>query len=213
MPKCERCGAFLEPTATSCTWCGAGGDEGSAQSFVVSAAVEVAPALATPAPAAAAPEVFSPAILSEPFSPARKNLSGIGGWLILVAIDLALSPLGILLALGGDLLLILGSQNSASVTNHQAMAGLLVFDAFTEVIFLAAVIALNFFFYAKRKDFPSWMIGFLVARFVITMAIHLTVSNYVPNYPVTAAFGSFISAAAWVPYFLLSQRVKQTFVN
>ena len=93
------------------------------------------------------------------------------------------------------------------------MAGLLAFDAFTNVLFLAGVIVLNVMFYGKKSAFPRWMIGFLVVRFVVAAGIHQMVLNYVPNPPVTAAFGSFVSAAVWIPYFLLSQRVKQTFVN
>jgi hypothetical protein len=202
----------MESTITSCTWCGAGGDEGSAESFVLPAVVEGATAPAALS-AVAAPDAFSPAISTEPFAPKRQNLSGIGGWLILVGVDLGLSPLGILLALGADLVLILGGLSVAAVNNPQVVAGLLAFDAFTQIIFLAAVIALNFYFYAKRKEFPRWMIAFLAARVVVTLAIYEMVLNSVPTYPATAAFGSFVSAGAWIPYFLISQRVKQTFVN
>lgn len=203
----------MEASASACVWCGAGGDEGSASTFVVPAPAEISPVTAQTAQAVGVPEVFSPAIPADPYSPVHKNLNGIGGWLILVGIDLALTPLGILFALSTDLMLILSGQSPAPLSTRQSMAGLLAFDAFANIMFLAGLVALNLMFYGKKKDFPRWIIRFLVVRFIVAAGIHQMVMNDVPTYPVTAAFGSFVSAAVWIPYFLISQRVKQTFVN
>lgn len=202
----------MEPSAPACVWCGAGGDEGSAAAFVAPPPAELSPA-APLAQAAGVPDVFSPAIPSLPYSPADKKLTGLGGWLILVGIDLGLSPLGILFALSTDLMFVLSGQSPVPLSARPAMSGLFAFDAFTNVLFLAGFVALNVMFYGKKKAFPGWMIGLLVVRFIVAAGIHQMVLNYVPTYPVTAAFGSFVSAAVWIPYFLLSQRVKQTFVN
>lgn len=210
MPKCERCGAFMEQMATACTWCGAGGDNGSAASFVVP------PVPITPEPALAGADAesnsaaFSVGVNAQ--SAAQKNLKGIGGWLVLVAINLVLAALGLLFGLGTDLLVLMGGRIPASAS-RPAVTGLLFFDAFSDLILLAALIALNIFFYGKKKIFPRWFITFLAVNFVLTFALQQMLSSYLPAYPSLMAFGSFVSASGWIAYVLRSERVRQTFVN
>ena len=211
MPNCDRCGAFMESATTACAWCGAGGDNGSAGSFVV----PTAPATDAAALAGAAAESKSAVSFSaiDPLSAEQKNLKGIGGWLILAGVTLVLTPLGLLFALTTDLLLLMGGRMPASLASHPAFSGLLFFDAISDVVLLAAVIVLNIFFYGKRKEFPRWFITFLAVSFVLIFSIHQMISSYLPAYPTLVAFGSFVAASGWIPYFLRSERVAQTFVN
>lgn len=207
MPKCDRCGAFMEPAAAACTWCGAGGDNGSAASFVVPAAA-TALALADAGQSAAASSLSI-----APPAAAAKDLNGIGGWLILVAINLVLAPIGLLFALSTDFIFLLGGKIQHVLASHPGVGGMLVFDGIFDVALLAVLIVLNILFYGKKKIFPRWFIVFLAVSVIVSVAIREFMFGYVPTYPSLTAFGSFASACVWIGYFLNSERVKQTFVN
>jgi hypothetical protein len=200
----------MEIAATACAWCGAGGDNGSAASFVVPSAavapIDLAEAAAGPGSALPTGETVS-------LLPAQANLKGIGGWLILIAIGLGLGAISLLLALGGFLLLLFSPASQALLAAHPGFGSVLWFEAIASVVFLAAIIALNFLFYQKRRDFPRWAIAFLAANFLLDAAIQQMMLQYVPTYPSFDAFVSLSAAAIWIPYFLISKRVKQTFVN
>lgn len=202
----------MDASATACAWCGAGGDNGSAASFVS----QPNPVVASPVALAgdgAAPDTILPPIVdpSEPLF--QKNLQGIGGWLILVAIDLAVDPLGYLLILGGSLFLMLSPAGQTLLAVRPGVGGLLLLNAAIDTLFIVALIVLNLQFYAKKKTFPRLVIGYLAASFILQVAIHQMIIQYMPTFPSFGAFDSLIAAGVWIPYFLLSKRVKQTFVN
>lgn len=159
------------------------------------------------------PEAALPALAAEPFSPAQKDLRGIEGWLILVAIGLGLEPLGLLLSVGGTLLALMSPMSRDLISAHPGVARLLMLSAAIDAIFIVALIVLNMLFYGKKKSFPRWAIGFLAANLILNLAVRQMLLQYMPAFPSTDAFLSLFSAAVWIPYFLLSQRVKQTFVN
>lgn len=201
----------MEAAAAACAWCGAGGDNGSATTFVVpSAPVAAQPALAE---AAAGPGEAVPPIPVGSFSLAQKDLRGIGGWLILVALGLGLGPIALLLALGASVLLLFSPEGQSLVAAHPGVTGLLLFNAATDAVLIVLLIVLNVIFYRTKKTFPRWAIGYLVVSFILEIAMHQMMLQYMPTYPSFDAFGSLAAAAIWIPYFLLSQRVKQTFVN
>jgi hypothetical protein len=204
MPKCERCGAFMESAAAACAWCGAGGDNGSAPSFVIPR-ISLTPDAAL---AAAGAELNT----AGPLAAHGKNLKGISGWLTLAALTLVLAPLSLLFALGTDLLFLMGGRIPTSVS-RPAVSGLLFSDAISDLLLLAALIVLNIFFYRTKQIFPRWFITFLAISFIVNFAIQRMIAGYLPTYPTSVAFGSFVSASVWIPYFLRSERVKQTFVN
>lgn len=205
----------MDPATSACTWCGAGGDNGAATSFQAPAGIGLAfgrePTTFIAGTAAEA-EAYRPRISSTVVS-GEQNLQGIGGWLILLAAGLALSPLGILATLGADLTVVLTGEAMGAFVHHETLAGLLAFDTLTNLAILAGLIALNFLFYRKKKNFPRWMIGFLVARFILVAAIHQVIIGQVPTYNSVVAIESILAAVAGIPYLLLSRRVKQTFVN
>jgi hypothetical protein len=216
MAKCERCGAFMEPAATACTWCGVGGDNGSASSFVVPPPANLAVAEGAPAAlsgTAAGPEVFLPATPSIASPTEKQNLQGIGGWLILLAAELALSPVGTVGLLATDAALVLSGHLAGPLPSRGILTGLLFLDAIADVAILAGLIVVNVLFYGKKKNFPRWMIGFLVGRFILAAAVHQVMLSYIAFNNSLLAFDSLVSAVVWIPYLLLSQRVKQTFVH
>lgn len=165
------------------------------------------------ADASAAPALSLPAIPDAPLRIRENNLQGIGGWLIVLAIGLALGPFALLLGLGGVLLLFLGPESQRLLAGHPGFGGVLFFQAVASAILLAAFVILNFLFYKKKKIFPRAAMAFLVLNFVLDVAVHQMMQQYFPKYPATDAFLSLALAAIWIPYLLISQRVKLTFVN
>ena len=151
----------------------------------------------------------------KPFE-ARSDLNGIGGWLILPAIGLAISPFLSLHGIFTDILLLTGEHLSL-FANHPSLTSLLIFEVIISASFLAAVICLNILFYTKKRLFPKCIIAFYAAQCFLMLADHLATSAVFPSVNLSAnvitVVRSFIVAVVWIPYFLNSQRVEATFVN
>lgn len=201
-------------------WCGAGGDDGSAATFVAPAAPAVMEAPAAPvAELAAAPQSAGEPIGAAPpmpqasFMAAGGGLQGIGGWLILVALGLGLEPLSMLGGIGASSLLLVGPTSQSFLAAHPGIGGQLVIEAVIDVCLFAVLLVLNYLFYGKKKIFPMWMICYLVGSFLLHFLDEQMMMRYTRSFSTMGVFTSFVSAAIWIPYFVRSERVKQTFVN
>ncbi|MFZ1083894.1 MAG: DUF2569 domain-containing protein [Terracidiphilus sp.] len=196
---CAVCSSPLEEGSHFCVRCG------SSVSGKPGAAVSTPPAIAEPVP-------FD---LSA-YRPGN-GLEGIGGWLILPAIGLAISPLFSIHGIIKDMSILTGATHQYFLSTHPAMAGLILFEAITNIIFLLAAACLNFLFYSKKKIFPKSMIAYLVIIFVLLLADHLMAGALSPSANHTSGLFSviraFLQACIWIPYFLNSERVEQTFVH
>jgi transglutaminase-like putative cysteine protease len=147
----------------------------------------------------------------------------IGGWLVLPAIGLVLSPF----VMGFQIFSSdyfaranwLGLQN-LDIENPGALSAVFGAELFVNILFLIFSLLLAVLFFTKRTSLPKLIIGFYAVNFAFTL-IDLFVYDYlVPSYmleddptPYTEATRSFIAAAIWIPYFLVSERVKKTFCN
>jgi hypothetical protein len=90
------------------------------------------------------------------------ELTGIGGWLILVAIRLTLAPIFFLRTLLTVQFPYLASgKHEVFLASHQANAFLFAFEMTTTSVLLVMVLALNFLFYRKRRGFPSLMVFYI----------------------------------------------------
>jgi hypothetical protein len=149
------------------------------------------------------------------YKPAN-DLNGIGGWLILPAIGLAISPFISLYGIATDIQLLTGNHPSL-FANHPSLTGLLIFEVIINAAFFAALICLNILFYTKKRILPKGMIAFYAAQCVLMLADHLAAVSVFPSVDLSSGLmtviRSFIVAAIWIPYFLNSIRVESTFVN
>lgn len=136
------------------------------------------------------------------------ELTGIGGWLILVAINLAVNPILLIAAIAVDLRLL-----GFGVAAKPGLAVLILAEAITNSIMLIAVAGLNILFYRRTRQFPRWMITYLIAGFVVALCDHIGAMMFAPSTSWLGVFRSLIGALIWVPYFIQSQRVEQTFVK
>jgi hypothetical protein len=142
----------------------------------------------------------------------------IGGWLILVGIGLAISPLRIIYDL----------FNLPEAYDHQVWANFLSlnrYDLFAvmlithvyNIVFLAYAILVLVLFLKRRSSVPRLITIYLAVNCFMMIADSLIAAAIDP----TAAeqprffrdmFSAIVSAAIWIPYFNMSSRVKETFV-
>jgi len=145
----------------------------------------------------------------------------IGGWLILIAISLCISPLLLLYQIfraGYFSESIWMTVLSKQYRSLYPVWGPLIGLEFTINIFLFIFsILLLLLFFHRRNTLPKAIIFLYVFRVVFLLADAYISNTFLPA-SVTAASqystlsGTIISACIWIPYFIYSQRVKQTFV-
>lgn len=192
---CPSCGTELLDITGVCVSCGYAQQKFSSES--VPAEVTLAPA----------------PVLNSPTFATDANLKGIGGWLILHAIGLAIAPFVSLAAVYADLRILNAASYQAGLHARPSLAVLILFEASTNIIMLLGLVGLNVLFYRTRRSFPRWIIAFLVGAFVVTICDHLWTMHFLPTTTWTAVVQRFVAAVIWIPYFLQSRRVAQTFVN
>ncbi len=145
------------------------------------------------------------------FTP-RSDLNGIGGWLILLAIGLAIAPFVSLLGIFRDLRLLFDHSHGA-LESYRGLALLILFEAITNTIFFLSLIGLNMLFYLKKRSFPGWMITFLCLQLFIIVFDHFVALRYYATLNTAQVARSVVGAVIWIPYCLRSLRVKETFIN
>ena len=148
---------------------------------------------------------------------------GLGGWLILVAIGLALTAgRAFLLVFGTFLPIFTGGQwemltTKGSPAYHPFWAPLLLFEVTGNALLGVAAIAGLVLFFRKSAAFATFMIGLFLfgAMFLL---IDVVAGTQIPAVSSTDDSGgardlvrSLVACAIWIPYMRKSQRVRNTF--
>jgi hypothetical protein len=145
------------------------------------------------------------------------DLKGIGGWLILPAVVLAISPFARLFRITFNIQALIVRERLGVFANHPSLNDLFIYEVVIDAAFIAALICLNILFYTKKRLLPKCMIAFYAAQCFFALADHMATTAILPStHPSSGLFGVievFIVAAVWIPYFHSSIRVKATFVN
>lgn len=154
----------------------------------------------------------------------EKNLSGLGGWLILVAIGLIFHF--ILIGYGffnelntiffsGAWSLLCDPNSNMYVANFD---WLISFEFICNSVYLILNGYVIYLFFRKNYKFPSFFIFFKITYvvFIISDVILCCIvlqfaRDYSPD--LKGIFRSIIYVCIWVPYMLTSVRVKNTFIN
>ena len=161
--------------------------------------------------------------------------SGLGGWLVLPIIGLILSALAVVGRALTDTIPTFRDGTWAILTTpgseayHPAWAPLLLFEYLTDAIVLVCAIVLLVFLFQKRPILPRLMVGFWSFSFLIVLIDSLVVLEFAPELLPDAAVREEIGwttarlmgdvarvglgCAIWIPYFLMSRRVKNTFAT
>ena len=145
------------------------------------------------------------------------DLNRIGGWLILVAFGLVVSPFACLNTIITEYPVLTGGQYQPAPGEHVSFATLITLEIAINAVFIAGLLCLNFLFFTKKKIFPKWMIVYLVAQIFLSVA-DLTaaaagLSSAAAPAMIAGLVRPIVAALIWIPYFSTSRRVKATFVN
>jgi len=136
------------------------------------------------------------------------HLEGIGGWLLLMAFGLAIAPI----AVAGNAV---RSLHTLSGRDGAIIFGFSSFLLLRSVASFVALLLLNWLFYTRKSVFPRAMLGYYVWIIGSRLLAALFLSAAPEGrraLPLLLIF-PIINAAIWVPYLLVSHRVKATFVN
>lgn len=152
------------------------------------------------------------------------GVSGLGGWLVLVQIGLYTSIIGRFVTMIQSFSM-LGSETGSLLTSpnspyyHPVWKPAFIFEGISSVIMLLFIIIILTSFYQKKRALPRLMIILYSVNFLLLLMTVLLV-NEIPiakevqgvNYTSTL-IGGVLGCAIWIPYFIRSERVKNTFRN
>ena len=156
----------------------------------------------------------------------QKSLQGIRGWLVLPLLSLIFSPLRASFSIyklfwpifsEGDWQIL---TTATSKAYHPLWAPFLISELVGNIaIVIVGLIAL-WFFLRKSRLAPRWVISWLAATLILVV-VDFVLANQIPAVAaqktdpesIKELARSVIGAAIWIPYFLVSKRVKATFVN
>lgn len=145
---------------------------------------------------------------SPPMLDANVAAEKIGGWLLFPAIGLALggvvSVIGIFVSLG---------VASDIPSRYQ---GIFALNLLSDVGLTAFLIYAAVRFFGKRRNAPATMIALMIAGIVVN-GLLLAINIGADAEPFAIECGKALAkgifgAVIWIPYFLVSKRVKRTFV-
>ena len=155
----------------------------------------------------------------------QKELVGIKGWLILVGFGVLLSPVRLFFELSQVYLplfqdgtfqqMILPSSEAYNFPFSMVLLGETIFNLFM----IGASLYLIYLFFTKKASFPKLYI-LILAMTIIFIPLDALLVSWI--FPEIEAFDSdtvreitraVIGGAIWIPYMLVSERVKATFVE
>ena len=145
-----------------------------------------------------------------PISNLYAHREGIGGWLILIAFSLGVTPFAVIQSvLQLDIPYLAHSVNFGSTL-------LWSLYLLKHVLIFLALLFLNWLFYSERRTFPRAMIAYYIAMVVLGILECFIAFASLHETTFRTTFVLIIrilSAAVWIPYFVVSRRVKATFIN
>ncbi|MDN2487384.1 DUF2569 domain-containing protein [Kosakonia sacchari] len=142
-----------------------------------------------------------------------REFKKIRGWLFVPAISLVLSLLTIVVSINTTVKALM--ENDGAFVGGQK--GLLIFELVFFVAMFAYTLFVSSLFFRKKRQLPRFFIGFLLL-WLAFYGMDLVLAHQLMGLPyvydnVKPLLRNVVSAAIWIPYFLVSVRVKRTFVR
>lgn len=150
---------------------------------------------------------------------------GLGGWLIIPLIGLIIALVKMLLALFQIYLPIFQDGTWSIITNaeseyyHPLWGPLVISEMVINIGLVIFCGYLLYLFFTKQRLFPKFFIIYMIIN-VVFLISDTYVASLIPSVAEQRSNGidpdlgrAVIGAAIWIPYFLLSKRVKNTFVE
>ncbi len=135
-----------------------------------------------------------------------KATSFIGGWLILPALGLLVSPLVNAGWLFVDVTLLSGKL-------PEGLRSALLIETMLDTTFLVFQVYVAVAFFRRWCNAPALVVALLIARNVINVFVWLMAAAFGVGASASGGMvGPLVAAGIWIPYFLRSKRVRATFV-
>lgn len=151
--------------------------------------------------------------------------SGLGGWLVLPMIGLFITPIQAAIAAKTTYLPIFTTGTWEALTTpgteayHHLWAPILIFEIACNALFFVAAIVLLYLMFRKHYLLPKLMVAFYIAQ-VVYVGLDYYLGEMIPTIAemddpeeFKQLTRSVMGACIWIPYFLSSKRVKNTFVH
>jgi hypothetical protein len=154
-----------------------------------------------------------------------KELKGLGGWLTLVGLGVIISPIRLLVTYIPIYKPIFEDGTWEVLTTpgtevyNSFWAPLLIGEITYNLMLVGVSIYLIYLFFTKHYLFPRFYIAIIAVSLVFLLLDAWLITFVLPDEPMFDAetsqeiFRMLIGAVIWVPYLLLSKRVKATFVE
>jgi hypothetical protein len=155
----------------------------------------------------------------------EKNYEKLGGWLILVGLGIVASPLKIIALVFPTYSKIFSNGSWELLTTPGTNAynpfwsPILIGEIGINLMLVFAWIFIAYLFFSKKSLFPKSYIAILIFSLTFIVADALAMKIILPNEPVfdpettKETLRSLVGVLIWVPYMLVSKRVKATFVK
>jgi hypothetical protein len=150
---------------------------------------------------------------------------GIGGWLLLVVLGLVIAPLRVVHLLATQHVPMLRDGAWGILTTpgtelyHPLWAPLIVFEVVGNLGSIALALATLWLMFRKSRHTPrvaiawlAWSTAIVVIDFILGQQIPMVAAQSGPD-ETRELTRALVSSAIWIPYFLVSKRVKATFVE
>lgn len=148
----------------------------------------------------------------------RQPYEGLRGWLILVGIGVTLAPIRVTLTTFQTCMDVFANGKWDAIT-IPLMKPFIIVEIVTNMGMAIGATIAAYFFYTKNRNFPKLYIGIQIFSLILILLDAEVASRINPEIPmfdpetnreITRAL---IGTLIWVPYMLVSKRVKATFVR
>ncbi|HBN90489.1 MULTISPECIES: DUF2569 domain-containing protein [Rheinheimera] len=148
----------------------------------------------------------------------------VGGWLILVAIGVILSPLKSIYFMGITYPSIFADGTWEKLTTEGSdvyspiWGPFLIGEILINILFICLGVYIAYLFFTKKAALPKWYFAVAISSSIFILADAYVVTLVLPEMQIFGEetikeFGrSLVSLLVWSPYLLFSQRAKDTFV-
>lgn len=143
----------------------------------------------------------------------KKMFSKIGGWLWVPLFSLAVIATLLVVVLVREIQVIFESYYLL----ENKLKFLVIYESLIKFIFFVASIYIGSLFFRRKRMLPVCYISFLIVLIIYEVSDVWVVNNYlqlaIDADDIKRIAQRLIHAAIWIPYFLVSVRVKRTFVK
>jgi len=155
----------------------------------------------------------------------KNKLEGLSGWLVLIAIGIIITPVRIIMLMAAIYTEVFSSGIWQTLTTpggeayNPLWAPIIVGNLLINSVLVLVWLVAGYKFFTHHRDFPKWYIGIIVFTLIFIVLDAFSIKLALPNGPIfnpdtmKEFVRSLITVVIWVPYMLVSKRVKATFIK